>query len=301
VVDAIQKVLPMAQEIWFHGSRATGKHRRNSDTDILVVVPDDLVGDQYLAVVRILQKLASHFDNYDIQPTKSGTNIHRIAQEEGQLLWANKQDVAEAFDQPYKTKSEKSDYGDVDMLAKLPDGTNLSIMFNQEYGDEGEEVVQVEFYRNNSQEVTGEGDAQRIFATVIDAIQKYIKKYKPQRLSFSASKAVDMDADDNGAQFNPESRAKLYDRLVQRYSKALGYRAFRADNGDIVIYELSRLKPAVAEEQLDELSFLGSECTKDCSGHRAGYEWSKRKGLRQANSLYSPSFNKGAALAVAGK
>ena len=210
--------------------------------------------------------------------------------------------VTEAFDQPYKTKSEKSDYGDVDMLAKLPDGTNLSIMFNQEYGDEGEEVVQVEFYRNNSQEVTGEGDAQRIFATVLDAIQKYIKKYKPQRLSFSASKEVDMDADDSGANFNPESRAKLYDRLVQRYSKALGYRAFRADTGSIVRYELSRIAKGVAEEeQLDELSFLGSECTKDCSGHRAGYDWSKRKGLRQANSLYSPSFNKGAALAVAGK
>lgn len=56
----------------------------------------------------------------------------------------------------------------------------------------------------------------------------------------------------------------------------------------------------VDEEQLDELSFLGSQCTKDCSGHRAGYEWSKRKGLRQANS-WSPSFNKGAGLAVAGK
>ena len=208
--------------------------------------------------------------------------------------------VWEAFDNPYKTKTEKSEYGDVDVLAKLPDGTNLSIMFNQEYGDEGEEVTQVEFYRNNSQEVTGEGDAQRIFATVLDTIQKYIKKYKPQRLSFSASKAVDMDADDNGAQFNPESRAKLYDRLVQRYSKALGYRAFRADNGDIVIYELSRIKQGMAEEQLDELSFLGSECTKDCSGHRAGYDWSKRKGLRQANS-WSPSFNKGAGLAVAGK
>ena len=88
VTDAIQKVMPMAQEIWFHGSRATGQHRRNSDTDILVVVPDDLVGDQYLGVVRILQKLSSHFDNYDIQPTKSGTNIHQIAQEEGKLLWS---------------------------------------------------------------------------------------------------------------------------------------------------------------------------------------------------------------------
>jgi hypothetical protein len=56
----------------------------------------------------------------------------------------------------------------------------------------------------------------------------------------------------------------------------------------------------LGQEQLAELSFLGSECTKDCSGHRAGYNWSKRKGLRQGNSPYSPSFNKGAALAVAG-
>jgi len=155
--------------------------------------------------------------------------------------------LAEAFDKPYKGKWEKSDYSDsVDMLVKLPDGTPLSIMFNMEYGEDGEEVVVVEFHRNNSQDVTGEGDAQRIFATVLDAIQKYIKKYKPQRLSFSASKQVDMDADDV-EHFNPESRAKLYDRLVQRYSRALGYRAFRADNGDIVIYELSRLKPGVTE------------------------------------------------------
>ena len=95
VVDAILKVMPIAQEIWFHGSRATGKHRKNSDTDILVVVPDDLVGDQYLGVVRILQKLSSHFDNYDIQPTHPGYNIHLIAQEEGRLLWSNKQGMAE--------------------------------------------------------------------------------------------------------------------------------------------------------------------------------------------------------------
>lgn len=53
-------------------------------------------------------------------------------------------------------------------------------------------------------------------------------------------------------------------------------------------------------EQLRELSFLGSECTKDCSGHRAGYNWSKSKGNIQGNSPYSPSFNKGAALAAQG-
>jgi len=110
--------------------------------------------------------------------------------------------------------------------------------------------VQVEFYRNNSQEVTGEGDAQRIFATVLNAIQKYIKKYKPQRLSFSASKEIDpsMNYGSDDVVPNPESRAKLYDRLVQRYARTWGYKAFRADNGDLVIYELSRLKQGVAEK-----------------------------------------------------
>jgi hypothetical protein len=57
----------------------------------------------------------------------------------------------------------------------------------------------------------------------------------------------------------------------------------------------------IGEQQLDELTFLGSECTKDCSGHRAGYEWSSRKGNVPGNSPYSPSFNKGANLRAAGK
>lgn len=54
------------------------------------------------------------------------------------------------------------------------------------------------------------------------------------------------------------------------------------------------------EEQLDELMFKGSQCTKDCSGHRAGYEWSARKGNRTANS-WSQSFNNGAAIRNAGR
>ena len=66
-------------------------------------------------------------------------------------------------------------------------------------------------------------------------------------------------------------------------------------------YQRSMVIGIKGREQLRELQFLGSTCTKDCSGHRAGYNWSKRKGLVQANSPWSPSFNKGAALAVAGK
>ena len=58
--------------------------------------------------------------------------------------------------------------------------------------------------------------------------------------------------------------------------------------------------PDLTEQQLDELMFKGSQCTKDCSGHRAGYEWSARKGNRTANS-WSQSFNNGAAIRNAGR
>jgi pyrimidine deaminase RibD-like protein len=55
------------------------------------------------------------------------------------------------------------------------------------------------------------------------------------------------------------------------------------------------------KHKLDELSFLGSPCTKDCSGHRAGYAWSKSKGGQVAKSPFSPSFNNGSQLHVDGK
>ena len=55
------------------------------------------------------------------------------------------------------------------------------------------------------------------------------------------------------------------------------------------------------DQELNELDFLGSPCTKDCSGHRAGYNWSQSKGGRVANSPFSPSFNKGSQLQVDGK
>jgi pyrimidine deaminase RibD-like protein len=55
------------------------------------------------------------------------------------------------------------------------------------------------------------------------------------------------------------------------------------------------------KDDLNELEFLGSPCTKDCSGHRAGYAWSQSKGGRVAQSPFSPSFNNGSQLHVDGK
>jgi pyrimidine deaminase RibD-like protein len=55
------------------------------------------------------------------------------------------------------------------------------------------------------------------------------------------------------------------------------------------------------KDELNELEFLGSPCTRDCSGHRAGYAWSQSKGGRVAQSPFSPSFNNGSQLHVDGK
>ena len=53
-------------------------------------------------------------------------------------------------------------------------------------------------------------------------------------------------------------------------------------------------------EQLDELMFMNmSPCKTDCSGHRAGYKWSKERGGVSAAS-WSDSFNRGAEIARAG-
>jgi GNAT superfamily N-acetyltransferase len=71
-------------------------------------------------------------------------------------------------------------------------------------------------------------------------MQTFIKKYKPNRIIFTASKEVEQGQ-------NAQSRARLYDSLVQRYARAWGFRAFRADTGNKVMYELNRINKTVAE------------------------------------------------------
>ena len=170
--------------------------------------------------------------------------------------------IWEAFDNPYKTKTEKNDYGDVDMLAKLPDGTNLSIMFNKGY--DGDDVLgyNVEFYRNNSQEVTGEGDAYNILATVLASIQKFVKKYKPESIRFSANKEPEVGVTKLGAKVNPESRAKLYNRMVQRYAGAMGYNVKQQEGHGFVWYTLRRAEQGMSEGENNDTAISLSKLGK---------------------------------------
>ena len=150
--------------------------------------------------------------------------------------------VSEAFDQPYPLlRWEKGDFGDVDAIARLDDGTFLSIMFNKGFSkDTKEETWSVEFWRNNSQEVTGEGDQQRVFATVLSAIQQFIDTEHPAHIRFSANKDVDPGQ-------KSQTRSNLYNKLVQRYANSWGYSVDVDDFADTTVYNLYTLHESVTE------------------------------------------------------
>lgn len=53
-------------------------------------------------------------------------------------------------------------------------------------------------------------------------------------------------------------------------------------------------------EIIESLTFMGSPCTKDCSGHKAGYKWSlDHNGASAATP--STSFNNGVTIAQAAR
>ena len=132
-------------------------------------------------------------------------------------------ELKESLNNPYPFRWE-ANTSRAKAIATLSDGSNLIIRFDND--DEGN--WQVVFDRNDDFGVTGGGDAQRIFATVLSAIGTFLKKHKPQTLEFSASKKVDPKT------ANPESRAKLYSRLVQRYATSMGYTVQeRAKSGEV--------------------------------------------------------------------
>lgn len=82
VIDAVKSTGLPYKEIWFHGSRASGKHTSTSDWDYLVIVPDDA---EYIKYAKILPNLKP-FRNADIQPAQTHNRIFDIAKQEGHRI-----------------------------------------------------------------------------------------------------------------------------------------------------------------------------------------------------------------------
>lgn len=176
---------------------------------------------------RTIQHFAAYPDGY------TGPAYVAVAQ--------SPQGVAEAFDQPYAFHWDNNDDLDPDLdrrydaLARLPDGTNLTINFYTDSNYADNEDWMVEFWRGNRLDISGAGDAQRVFATVLTAIGQFIEMEQPETLRFTADKDVEPGQ-------KAMSRSNLYDRLVQRYAQAWGYKLDRSDMANTTIYQLYRIR-----------------------------------------------------------
>lgn len=205
-------------------------------------------------------------------------------------------ELFEALDSSYPYKfANGSYYFDTDA------GEQYKVMIS---GDKKAEVSFMARGENDQPKdnITGAGDSRKVFGTVINIVKEYIGQHNPEILMFAA--------------VNSEpSRVRLYKMLAAQADKALpGYSfAKTLKNGVFSVFYLTRdniqvpkmdtvkntahkALDAVFEDMLNELSFQGSQCTKDCSGHAAGYSWSMKNGGVTA-ATPSPSFDKGTGIA----
>jgi hypothetical protein len=95
---------------------------------------------------------------------------------------------------------------------------------------DSDDMVEVEFSRNDSYDMTGGGDANRVLGTVLQAFREYLQGYQPKILLFSAKGA---------------SRSKVYQNLIKRFASTLGYKQF----------DISKLSP----ETQEKIAFSGSD------------------------------------------
>tara|TARA_R110000744_G_scaffold9052_8_gene29489 strand:+ start:4949 stop:5383 length:435 start_codon:yes stop_codon:yes gene_type:complete len=142
--------------------------------------------------------------------------------------------LAEVFDQPEKIKWKKKGSSDVGSFI-IED--NEYELFMNPYRDDDKtwsiEFVQVandSFARRGKTGITGAGNEVKLFSTVIAGIKQWVKKNKPEVIEFTASEP---------------SRKKLYNSLIKRLSKEIGYEIpdkeldNQRKNGD---YRLERVK-----------------------------------------------------------
>jgi len=73
------------------------------------------------------------------------------------------------------------------------------------------DVVEVEFSRNDSYDMTGAGDANRVLATILEAFREYLRGYRPKIFVFSAKGG---------------SRSRVYQSMIERFAAGAGYKQF---------------------------------------------------------------------------
>jgi len=130
--------------------------------------------------------------------------------------------LEEAFNKPYPYTGGRKQSNYYVYNFKTDDGSRVVVKMEEMDWSDDESSWSIVFLRNGTAAVTGEGDALRIFATVIATIKEFVKKEKPQEMTFSAEKP-DTGPRGSGKQAPLGSREKLYARLTKKFAQQIGY------------------------------------------------------------------------------
>jgi len=140
--------------------------------------------------------------------------------------------LSELFGQPHRFLKKSQQSGAVSYHYSMGSGSSadLEVKFFPTLSDDdspmsGRPTISdgdwdVNFYRGGSTALTGEGDAPRVFASVLDAVKRFIKEHSPVTLAFGASKS---ELDQKTMSYRSGSRVKLYRKMVMRFAPMVGY------------------------------------------------------------------------------
>jgi len=177
-----------------------------------------------------------------------------------------KQYITEVFDKPYKWSGGHVAKGSItpnnsgipeDYQFKTSDGGLIEVTANHFWIDLDRQLggmkikktghtIAIEFAKRRykgthkdttTYDMTGEGDAMRIMATVLDIIKSIIKKHEPMTLTFSADKGQD---NRKTRTKEPTGRAGAYGAIVKRFASKAGYEPDTKDSNKKVEWQLTK-------------------------------------------------------------
>lgn len=140
-------------------------------------------------------------------------------------------------------------------------------------------IVEIEFSRGGSTDVTGKGDTGFVFATVLEAVRQYLKNHQPKAIIFSASKG------------ETGSRPKLYQSLINRFANDFGY-----EQQDINRFSQQALDPI--RRSNTDVFLLKKKSTVDEINN--GYRWNGDDYYRHLDEISRRGFLGGLGAAMAG-
>lgn len=148
-------------------------------------------------------------------------------------------ELRESLNRPYRFTKHKL-HAKSFVYRFIPDDkTEVDVIFRKDEPSK-QDTWNVAFERNQRQDMTGEGDAMKILATVVAVIKDFAKTENPEVMEFSAVKPDWFEIELGDKPNTISSREKVYKRMVQRYAPQMGYKYVVARRKGATDYMLVR-------------------------------------------------------------